>query len=96
MFIDKNLYRCTKHKGKYQVIVNELKLDADGLLVTGSLSDVFVKCTQINIGSFIDEDDIYLSQVPYTSYKWIKENSVVRREILLYENLVQVENKSLK
>ena len=90
MFIDKNLYRCTRHEGKYQVIVNELKLDADGLLVTGSLSDVFVKCTQINIGSFIDEDHIYLSQVPYTSHKWIRENSAVRKEILFYENLVQV------
>ena len=78
------------------MIVNELKLDADGLLVTGSLSDVFFKCTQINIGSFIDEDDIYLSQVPHTSHKWIRENSAVRKKILFYENLVQVENKSQK
>ena len=78
------------------MIVNELKLDDDGLLVTGSQSDVFVKGTQLNIGSFIDEDSITLSQVPYTSHKWVRANSAVRKEIQLYENLIQVSNKTLK
>ena len=36
------LFRCTKHEEKWYVFANELKLDDQGLLATGSLSEVFI------------------------------------------------------
>ena len=85
--VGSKLVRTSEVNGKYQIFINDLKIE-NGFLALWEPSKDFIKSTEIDIASFIDNSDLSLEIIPDQSYQNVKSSSNDETRLFFYDDLI--------